>query len=117
MLTNDQFIEGKQIFSNNQCIWRKKNLLNDHGIVFNFFSYDHGIGGKTIFQMIMVLEVCSGLFAVDLVIPESLETRSQSSRPTNLKKEFGETKKKNYYTNTTTTTVLLHKTPGRRTVD
>ncbi len=71
-----------------------------------FFSKDHGIGGKKnfqmimvldliFFQMIMVLEVCSGLFAVDLVIPESLETRSQSSRPTNLKKEFGKTKKKN----------------------
>jgi hypothetical protein len=55
---------------------------NDHGIVFNYF------------QMIKVLEVCSGLFAVDLVIPESLETRSQSSRPTNLKKEFGKMKKK-----------------------
>jgi hypothetical protein len=44
MLTNDQCIKGKQIFSNNQCIEEKNNLLNDHGIVFNFF------------QMIMVLE-------------------------------------------------------------
>ena len=48
MLTNDQFIEVKEMFSNNQCIEEKKKkhiFSNDYGIVFYFYLNDHGIGG------------------------------------------------------------------------